>query len=68
MPRPIPEIARELNDNLNASRITTALLPGNVQTALALAVELAEGAAALEQRVDELGDTLAEYIAAHPAA
>jgi hypothetical protein len=54
MPRALSEIARELNENLEASRFTTALLPANVKQSLALAVELAEGAADLAARVEAI--------------
>jgi hypothetical protein len=68
MPRAISEIARELNDNMNAGGYTSSLIPANVKAAMALAGELAEAAAALETRVEEVAGTFAEYIAAHPAA
>jgi hypothetical protein len=51
-----------------ADAFTSSLIPANVKRQLALASEMVESAAALEQRVDDLAETLADYIEAHPAA
>jgi hypothetical protein len=68
MPRAISDIARELNENMNAGGYTSALIPANVKAAMALAGELAEAAAAVEARVDQLEETFADYVAAHETA